>query len=98
MSDGKSAEQLIGTGVGYTYNDINLLPRHISFSIEDINLTTRLTKNITIKSPITSSPMDTVTESDMAIAMSLQGGIGFIHYNCSIDEQVESIYKYVERV
>ena len=87
---------LFGNGIGYTYNDINILPRHTELSIDDINLSCKLTKNITLKSPITSSPMDTVTESKMAIAMALQGGIGFIHYNCSIDEQV-SMVKEVKR-
>ena len=91
MEDGKSAKELIDQGIGYTYNDINLLPRHIKSGTEDIYLTTKLTRNITIKSPITSSPMDTVTEAKMAIAMALQGGIGFIHYNCSIEEQVAMV-------
>ena len=94
--DGKSAEELIGKGIGYTYNDILLLPRHINFSIDKINLSTKITKNISIKIPIISSPMDTVTESNMAIAMALQGGIGFIHYNCTIEEQI-SMVKDVKR-
>ena len=80
MYDGKSAKELLGTGIGYTYNDINLLPRHISFGCEEVNLSSKLTKNITLKTPIVSSPMATVTGSKMAIAMALQGGIGFIHY------------------
>ena len=98
MSDGKTVKEMIGTGIGYTYNDINILPRHISFGAieDDINLTTMLTQNISIKSPIVSSPMDTVTEDTMAISMALQGGIGFIHYNCSIPEQV-SMIKCVKR-
>ena len=91
MYDGKSAKELLGTGIGYTYNDINILPRHISFGSDEVNLSCKLTKNITIKTPIVSSPMDTVTESKMAIAMALQGGIGFIHYNCSVNEQVEMV-------
>ena len=93
LNDGKSAKEIIGKGTGYTYNDLILLPNHIDFSIQDINLNTKITKNISLKIPIISSPMDTVTESRMAIAMALQGGIGFVHYNCSIDEQVNIVKK-----
>ena len=89
--DGKSASELLGKGVGYTYNDIIILPGHINFGISDINLGTKITKNISLKTPIISSPMDTVTESDMAIAMALQGGIGIIHYNCCIEDQANMI-------
>lgn len=96
FQDGKKADELIGKGVGYTYNDIIILPGHINFSIGDINLGTKITKNISLKTPIISSPMDTVTESNMAIAMALQGGMGIIHYNCSIEEQV-SMIKAVKR-
>ena len=70
--DGKSASELLGKGIGYTYNDIIILPGHTDFGISDINLGTKITKNISLKTPIISSPMDTVTESDMAIAMALQ--------------------------
>ena len=85
--DGISAGDILDKGIGYTYNDLILLPNQIISTINDIKLETRLTKNICIHYPIISSPMDTVTESKMAISMALQGGIGIIHYNCSIDEQ-----------
>ncbi len=81
FNDGVSAKELFGGKMGYTYDDIILLPGHINFSVDEVNLSTRLTKNIRLNTPFVSSPMDTVTESHMAIAMALQGGIGIVHYN-----------------
>ena len=87
IDDGKDAHTLFGGGQGYTYDDLILLPGHIDFAADAVDLSTQLTKNIRLHVPFVSSPMDTVTESSMAIAMALQGGIGIIHYNCSIEEQ-----------
>lgn len=89
--DGNSANDIFNNSIGYTYNDLILLPRHINFGLDDVSLSTQITKNISIKIPIISSPMDTVTESKLAIAMALQGGLGIIHYNCSIEEQVQMV-------
>ena len=86
--DGFSAAQLFGKGVCYTYDDVIFHPGHIDFGAPEVELTTKLTRNISIRTPIVSSPMDTVTESDMAIAMASVGGAGFLHYNMTQEEQV----------
>lgn len=91
--DGLSAEKLFSRGIGYSYNDFILLPGHIDFAVDEVSIASRLSKNISLKAPFISSPMDTVTEMDMAINMSLMGGIGIIHYNNTIEEQMEIIKK-----
>ncbi len=72
--DGMAAKDLFSNGTGRTYNDFILLPGFIDFLPKKVDLTSPLTKRITLKSPLVSSPMDTVTESEMAIAMALEGG------------------------
>ncbi|MEE1574415.1 MAG: IMP dehydrogenase, partial [Candidatus Neomarinimicrobiota bacterium] len=89
--NGFSAEEFFGDGGGLTYSDFILLPGHIGFPTEDVDLETSLTRNLRIKKPLVSSPMDTVTESKMAIYLALQGGIGIIHYNNSIEEQAREV-------
>lgn len=88
--DGFTARELF-SDAGLTYNDFLLLPGFIDFSASNVDLTTRITKRFSIKSPLLSSPMDTVTETDMAIQMALNGGLGVIHHNCSVEEQQEMV-------
>ena len=78
---------------GLTYDDVLLVPGYSEVLPRDVNIQTKFTKNITINAPIISAAMDTVTESDMAIAMAREGGIGVIHKNMTIDQQAAEVKK-----
>ena len=86
--DGITGAALMGEGQGLTYNDFIIMPGYIDFEPKDVELTSALTRKITLRAPLVSSPMDTVTESEMAISMALGGGIGMIHHNCTPEYQV----------
>ena len=77
--------------LGLTYDDVLLLPDASDVVPSEVETSTRLTRNITLAVPLVSSAMDTVTESAMAIAMAKAGGIGIIHRNLPIDEQVTHV-------
>jgi IMP dehydrogenase len=76
---------------GLTYDDVSLATRYSEILPRQANLETRLSENLTLQIPIISADMDTVTESEMAVAMSLNGGIGIIHYNMDNRQQVKEV-------
>ena len=76
-----------------TFDDVLILPRYSEILPVNTNISLNLTNNITLKSPFLSSAMDTVTESSMAIAMAIAGGIGVIHRNLKIKNQSQEILK-----
>jgi len=78
---------------GLTFDDVLLIPAHSLVLPRDVNLTTRLSRNIPLNIPLVSAAMDTVTESRAAIAMAREGGIGIIHKNFSIAEQAHEVDK-----
>lgn len=78
-------------GVGLTYDDVLLLPEVTDVIPSAVDTTSRLTKNISLRVPIVSAAMDTVTEARMAIAMARQGGLGVLHRNLSIEAQADQV-------
>ena len=77
--------------LGLTYDDVLLLPGYSDMAPSDIDMTTRLTREISLKVPLVSAAMDTVTESRMAIAVARQGGLGVLHRNLSIEDQAYQV-------
>lgn len=76
---------------GLTFDDVLLVPQESNILPSQISLKTRLTKNIELNIPIVSAAMDTVTESNLAIAIAREGGLGFIHKNMSIEDQAMQV-------
>jgi IMP dehydrogenase len=75
----------------YTFDDVLLVPRRSSILPRDVDVSTRFTRRIRLGVPIVSSPMDTVTEAQLAIALARLGGLGIIHKNMTIEEQVAEV-------
>jgi IMP dehydrogenase len=74
-----------------TFDDVLLLPAHSRVLPNTVDLSTHLTRGITLKIPLVSAAMDTVTEARLAIAMALEGGIGIVHKNMSVDRQAHEV-------
>jgi IMP dehydrogenase len=80
-----------GLATALTFDDVLLVPRHSDVLPAQVDVSTRLTRNIRLNVPLVSAAMDTVTESSLAIAMAQHGGIGVIHKNLSIEEQASEV-------
>jgi IMP dehydrogenase len=78
---------------GITFDDVLLIPQYSDLAPSDTVTSTRLTQTITLNIPLVSAPMDTVTESELAISLAQEGGIGIIHKNLTIDEQALEVAK-----
>jgi IMP dehydrogenase len=95
--DGFAATKLFNLGYSYTYDDVIFLPHYINFSTDDISLSTRLTHRVPLLSPVLSSPMDIVTEGNMAIAMASLCGLGIVHSNLSAVDQASVVHSIKSR-
>ncbi len=82
---------MVSTKIGLTFDDVLLEPGYAGFFRSEISIKTKLTKSITLDIPLLSSPMDTVTESRLAVALGKRGGLGFIHRNLTITTQAAEV-------
>ena len=81
----------VGLSTALTFDDVLLVPRHSTVVPSQVDVSSRVTRNIRVNVPLLSAAMDTVTESRLAIAMAQQGGIGIIHKNLSPEEQASEV-------
>ena len=88
---GAAAQVAAGLSEALTFDDVLLVPRHSRILPSQVDVSSRLTRNIRLNVPILSAAMDTVTENRLAIAMAQQGGLGIIHKNLAIDEQASEV-------
>ncbi len=91
MVDDRHASKIVGEAL--TFDDVLLVPRRATVHPRDIDVSTQFTRNIRINIPLVSAPMDTVTESSLAIALAQEGGIGIIHRNLTIEAQTREVHK-----
>ncbi len=81
-------DKFVNAEKALTFNDVILLPGWTTLEPGEADVTTRATRGVEVNVPFVSSPMDTVTESEMAIALARQGGLGVLHRNCTAEEEV----------
>jgi IMP dehydrogenase len=91
QQQGRGAASRVRDEYALTFDDVLLVPRHSLTHPKDVSVTSRFTRGIELRVPLVSAAMDTVTESEMAIAMARAGGIGVIHKNMSIDRQAAEV-------
>ncbi|KAK4253556.1 hypothetical protein QN277_010213 [Acacia crassicarpa] len=91
FDDGFTAEKLFCQGYSYTYDDVIFLPHYIDFPTDAVQLATRLSRNVPLNIPCVASPMDTVSEAHMAVAMAALGGIAIIHSNTTPSDQAAMV-------
>lgn len=89
--NGAAARERVREQLALTFDDVLLAPRHSTTHPKDVDTSSRFTRGIALNVPLVSAAMDTVTESDMAIAMARAGGIGVLHKNMSIDRQAAEV-------
>jgi IMP dehydrogenase len=80
-------------GEGLTFDDVLLMPAYSQILPREVNISTQLTKSITLHVPLLSAAMDTVTEASLAIALAREGGLGILHKNMSIEQQADQVRK-----
>ena len=91
FQDGLPAPDVLARGEGLAYDDLLVLPGHIDFHHDQVDLSTHVARGVPLALPLVSSPMDTVTEHTLAAALANLGGIGIVHYNSSVAAQAEQI-------
>src|SRR5215510_14216269 len=80
-------------GEGLTFDDVLLMPGYSQVLPRDVDISSKLTKDITLNVPLLSAAMDTVTEAALAIALAREGGLGILHKNMTIEKQSEQVRK-----
>ena len=96
MATRNSSPQQVPTkffGEGLTFDDVLLMPGYSQVLPRDVEIKSRLTKDITLNVPLLSAAMDTVTEASLATALAREGGLGILHKNMSIEKQAEQVRK-----